>query len=197
MTGPTSEQEIDNLVQKIAETLKSQNLRYRQLKLLPSKLDRTPHHSWSGIGVELFSQIFIVPLHEILEILPVPRYSRVPGGQAWLLGVSNIRGNLLPLCDLSSLIKGTKITFGSKKRALVVSHGDLMIAFVVDHVIGLQHFAMSELSEEVPDTFDPAVLPLIIGSCVRKITNRTEASPVLSLYRLIKNPNFLLTAVEN
>lgn len=52
----------------------------------------------------------IAPLEEVKEILNYPDgVTRVPGTQAWLLGMANIRGNLLPLIDLQQFLGGVPV----------------------------------------------------------------------------------------
>ena len=45
---------------------------------------------------------------EVVEILPMPQVTPVPGAQPWLLGVANIRGNLLPIVDLKQFLEGER-----------------------------------------------------------------------------------------
>ena len=49
----------------------------------------------------MFAQIkFIGGIGDVNEILFMPTLAPVPGTKPWLLGVANVRGNLVPVVDL-------------------------------------------------------------------------------------------------
>jgi twitching motility protein PilI len=45
---------------------------------------------------------------EVNEILTLPVLTPVPGTRSWLLGVANVRGNLVPVIDLRDFIEGER-----------------------------------------------------------------------------------------
>ncbi len=117
----------------------------RTAKGLPAQVDITPH--WSGIGFELLGRRFVAPMGEVSEMLEVPYYTRLPGVQPWVRGVANVRGRLLPVCDLA-IFMGERIHSARKQqRILVVETEDLYTGLLVDQVFGMQHFPI--------DTFSP------------------------------------------
>ena len=54
---------------------------------------------WRGIGFRVGSRRLVSGIDEINELLAVPPLTHVPGTQPWLLGVANVRGNLVPVVD--------------------------------------------------------------------------------------------------
>lgn len=107
--------------------------------------------SWSGIGFSLLQQRLIAPLGELVEMLPVPPATKLPGVQPWVMGVANFRGRLIPMFDLEAFFGGRLSPNRSKHRVLVLEMGELYAGLVVSEVFGMQHFpqdlAMSELPE--------------------------------------------------
>ena len=61
---------------------------------------------WRGVGYRIGKQRLASGFDEVVEILPVPALTPVPGAQPWMLGVANMRGNLLPVVDLKWFLEG-------------------------------------------------------------------------------------------
>src|ERR1700758_3164570 len=60
--------------------------------------------SWTGLGFRLRERWLVAPREDVREVITVPRMTRVPGARPWMLGVANVRGNLLPITDLAQLL---------------------------------------------------------------------------------------------
>lgn len=130
-------------------------------KGLPAQLDITPH--WSGIGFQLLGRHFVAPMGEVVEMLEVPPYTHLPGVHEWVRGVANVRGRLLPLCDLA-LFFGEKLTASRKRqRVLVLEQGDLYTGLLVDQVMGMQHFPVDCFNGQ-PVLDKPVLAPYIEGA---------------------------------
>src|SRR5260370_1093839 len=59
---------------------------------------------WRGIGFRIGRRAFVSGIEEINELLAVPPLTNVPGTQPWLMGVANVRGNLVPAIDLGRFL---------------------------------------------------------------------------------------------
>lgn len=118
----------------------------RSAKGLPSQVDTKPH--WSGIGFELLGRHFVAPMGEVSEMLEVPYYTRLPGVKPWVKGVANVRGRLLPVCDLAVFLGGRIQAPRKQQRILVLENQDLYTGLLVDRVLGMQHFPVDSYSPE-------------------------------------------------
>lgn len=56
---------------------------------------------FSGIGFSFAGLQLVAELGTVAELLDVPKYTIIPGVKPWVLGVSNIRGRLIPIIDLA------------------------------------------------------------------------------------------------
>ncbi len=119
----------------------------RSAKGLPAQVDITPH--WSGIGFELLGRRFVAPMGEVSEMLEVPYYTRLPGVQPWVRGVANVRGRLLPVCDLATFMGDRIHTARKQQRILVLETEDLYTGLLVDQVFGMQHFPVDTFNSEL------------------------------------------------
>jgi twitching motility protein PilI len=113
--------------------------RYERLSLAhasdtPEKLEAPG--LWRGIGYRVGSRLFVSGIDEISELLAVPVLTPVPGTQAWLLGVANVRGNLVPVVDLGRFLFGERTLQTERSRLLVVRQGAGNVALLVDEVFG-------------------------------------------------------------
>lgn len=145
---------------------------------------------WVGIGFSLGGLKLVAPLDEVVELLTYPSLSRVPGTKKWVKGIANIRGNLLPVMDLSGYLtrKSTPLTVTT--RVLVVRHAGIYSGLLVDEVLGLKHFLDEERSKSVPDV-DNFIKTYLRGS----FTQDAQQWGVFSMYSLVESPLFMQVAV--
>src|SRR3546814_9266487 len=77
---------------------------------------------------------------EVVEILPMPQVTPVPGSQPWMLGVANIRGNLLPTVDLKQFLEGERTVLHESQRVLIVRQPGGDVAATIDELFGQRSF---------------------------------------------------------
>ncbi len=145
---------------------------------------------WIGIGFRLGNQRMVVPLDEVTEILTSFSMSRVPGAKSWVLGIANVRGNLLPIMDLAGYLRGERTKLRKTSRVLVVDHEDINAGLLVDEVLGLRHFPEENRLPGMIET-DISVSPYL--DCAYRIDE--EEWPVFSMYKLARSPLFMQVAV--
>lgn len=141
---------------------------------------------WSGIGFTMDGVRYVSPVAEVSEILPVPRYTRVPGVLGWVKGIANVRGRLLPIMDLIGYFNRRSSLQERRRRLLVLDYGDMYSGLVVDEVLGMQHFPVTGYSPESGER-DPAVAPYTGGSYTREDGKWIVFSP----FRLADDPRFM------
>ena len=59
---------------------------------------------WRGIGYRVGPRMLVSEIGEINELLAMPPLTAVPGTRPWLLGVANVRGNLMPVVDFGRFL---------------------------------------------------------------------------------------------
>jgi twitching motility protein PilI len=95
---------------------------------------------WRGVGYRIGSHYLASQFGEVVEIITVPAITAVPGGQSWLLGVSNVRGSLLPVVDLKQFLEGERTVLHESQRALVLRQAGGNVAVLIDELLGQRHF---------------------------------------------------------
>ena len=80
--------------------------------------------TWSGIGFRIGEQYCVTAMDDIAEVLTEPAATRLPGVKAWVRGVANVRGRLLPLVDLTAFLGVRAGLDQRQRRVLVIEKGD-------------------------------------------------------------------------
>ncbi len=127
---------------------------------------------WSGVAFVLAGKRYVAPLGEIAEVLRIPEYTPVHGVLHWMFGLSNVRGRLLPLIDLAKFtnVIHESAVDNSKRKVIVLDHGDLFSGLVVDEVLGIQHFSKSSYSPQVVGAPE-GIIPYLQGGFKRAEKN--------------------------
>lgn len=103
-----------------------------------------------GMGEEVFA----VPVTMVREILDYRPAFRVPGGPAWMLGITDVRGQGVPMIDLRMRLGLSAVEATLATRVLIVdvvlSDRMLSLGLVVDRVIAVASFERGRL-ESAPD----------------------------------------------
>ena len=104
--------------------------------------------------------------------------TRVPGAKSWILGLANVRGQLLPVIDLRQYPgQRRRRRPRATTRVVVVNHRDIPAGLLVDEVLGFRRFAESEFTAEVP-TDDRALRALprrLVPPCRRAVAGAEPA----------------------
>lgn len=66
------------------------------------------------------------------EVIRTPAISTLPGAAPWLLGVLNLRGNLVPVFDLAVLLGVARAGQPQAKLVLILDKGENAVAMLVD-----------------------------------------------------------------
>lgn len=105
--------------------------------------------TWSGIGFRLGDWHFVSPMSEVTELFRVPSHTRLPNVKPWVLGVSNVRGRLIPLIDLTSFFSMSYQSIPHSRRVLVIEPDDQPDGLVVDGVEGMQYFPIDSFVDSM------------------------------------------------
>lgn len=149
-------------------------------------------HEWVGVSFRLGGESFLVAREETREVLSVPALlTRVPGARAWIRGLANVRGQLLPVVDLRSFLGGGSAAISRTARILVANHREVPAGLLVDEVLGFRKFNDSEFNAQIPTT---------ILQCDRYLAGAfrrsSEVVPVFGLRGILESDEFLTGAAN-
>ncbi|HMB42366.1 MAG TPA: chemotaxis protein CheW [Luteimonas sp.] len=155
---------------------------------LPEQLDAPG--LWRGVGFRIGSKRLASGFDEVVEIMPMPQVTPVPGAQPWLLGVANVRGNLLPIVDLKQFLEGERTVLHEGQRVLIVRQPGGDVAVTIDELFGQRSFNLSQ--QQADETLAQSVLAE--GRYAHFIDRAYELADqswgIFSLERLARTPEF-------
>ncbi|WP_444995637.1 chemotaxis protein CheW [Aliikangiella sp. IMCC44359] len=161
---------------------------FESAALSPSEEDLS--RLWTGVGFRISGNNYVVRLTEVAEIISIPRYTKVPGAKAWVKGLANIRGTLLPIMDLHGFL-GRKAPHALRRqRLLVINHRDIHCGVIVDEVLGLNHYEDEEWVKDIPIN-DEVMAPYLKGG----FYSGENLWTVFSLKALAETPSFRQVAL--
>ncbi len=113
-----------------------------------------PGENWVGVGVRAAGEPLVVPLAEVRELQAVPRCTRVPGTQDWLVGLARVGGRVVSVVDLGVLLRGRPGAYDPGSQVVLLRNDTAPMALLVDEVVGLKRFPQSTLEQNVSDVPD-------------------------------------------
>jgi twitching motility protein PilI len=140
---------------------------------------------WRGIGYRVGSRLFVSAIDEINELLAVPVLTPVPLTQPWLLGVANVRGNLVPVIDFGRFLFGERTQPTERTRLLIVRQGGGGVALMVDEVFGQRTVDEEQRREAIAEE-DPRLVRFV-GD---RVVVGEQRLGVFSMNRLVRAPDF-------
>lgn len=109
-------------------------------------------HTSSYLSFRLADEIFAAPVEKVLEILEISRITKVPRCPAYMRGVINLRGSVLPVID-------TRLKFGIPQVEETVDTCIIVLNIKIeDHIIALGTLvdSVQEVLEIEQDAIKPA-----------------------------------------
>jgi twitching motility protein PilI len=150
-----------------------------------------PADEWNGVVFGVGGFRMTCHIDRIGEILPCPPSTPVPGAKSWIIGLANVRGELVTVVDLVGFLSGTPARPGSSNRLLSASLNKAPVGLLVDEVFGQRHFLDSDAMPAELDEDSP-----LRGVVTRKHVLGPETWFELDLDRLFTSPEFLHGAAE-
>jgi twitching motility protein PilI len=109
---------------------------------------------WRGIGFRIGARYLVSSINEVNEILTMPVLTIVPGTRPWLLGVANVRGNLVPVIDLKHYLEGERTALTDSSRVLLARQHGGSVGLLIDEVLGQRNFSEEQRADAVGEEDD-------------------------------------------
>jgi len=142
---------------------------------------------WLGVAFKIRGHTLLAPMTEVSEVFSPPNLAPVPGVKSWLLGIANMRGNLLPVIDLEGFLYGNNLArdFGNQ-RIIAVENAGLKVSAI----LGLKRFWIDE-EVVAPSHIDRELQPFVDSAYRREAAHYG----VFNVSKLVGNELFLDVAV--
>jgi purine-binding chemotaxis protein CheW len=115
----------------------------------------------------LDAESYGIDVMQIREVLRTPEISQVPGAPSYVLGIINLRGNVVAIIDTRSRFGLDPREIDDSSRILILEAGDYVVGFLVDGVREVAELNNADV-ETAPDTGSRGNSRFISGLINRK-----------------------------
>ena len=141
---------------------------------------------WAALAFRLGEERLVCSVERIVESLPLPPVTRVPGTKPFILGLANVRGDLVTVIDLGCFLNGKRSATTMRSRLLAATLRGRPVGLMVDEVFGQRNFVANDAEEPQPTE----------GSNLRDWLSKRHRSGKeewheFDLNRLFQEPDFL------
>jgi len=84
------------------------------------------------VRLRVGSELYAMPIENVLEVAELGELSAVPGAEAVVLGVRNLHGQVLPVFDLAQVLASAGDA--TARRIVVTEHAGRLAGLAVDEV---------------------------------------------------------------
>jgi len=91
---------------------------------------------------KLGKQMWGIDLKYVREVVRVKQYTIVPTTTEYVLGVFNLRGQIVPLLDISKILN---VERESSETAIILNYNEEAVGFSVDNVVGVINVSDNEM----------------------------------------------------
>lgn len=119
--------------------------RTQQNHLAPEAVDSL-HQQY--LSFSLNEEWYALSVYDLVEVLPPPKITRVPSLPGHILGVMNLRGEVLSVIDLKRFLGLPQDKAVSDPAIIVVEQGEVRTGLLVDSIGDLVGLAQENISEE-------------------------------------------------
>jgi twitching motility protein PilI len=95
---------------------------------------------WRGLAVVAGELQIVVPIANVAELAVCENITPVPLTHGWIRGLTNLRGQLITVVDLSVFVGSSETRLSRDARIIVLSDNGLNTCLLVNNVAGLKVF---------------------------------------------------------
>ncbi len=129
---------------------KKQILRDRAKRLaVRPEADRETEQTMDVVELRLAGERYAIEMSYIREVCPLKDLTPVPCTPSFILGVINVRGQLLSVTDLRELFDLSKNELTEDARVIIVMNDEMELGILGESIIGERNIPVSRVRSEV------------------------------------------------
>lgn len=132
----------------------------------------------------LASERYAIERRYVQEVHPLRDLTPLPGTPAFILGIVNVRGRIVPVLDLKKFFELPERGLTDLHRTIIVRGHDLEIGLLADVIIGISGVPTESLQPSLP------TLTGIRADYLRGVTDRRLV--VLAIERILSDPKIIV-----
>lgn len=110
-----------------------------------SALENVPTEKYLTFFID--EQLFAIQSSQVAEIIRMQPITFMPKLPAFVKGVINLRGKIVPLIDLRIKLGKTPIEYDEHTSIVVIEAGDINVGFIVDRVNDVTDISKNQISD--------------------------------------------------
>ncbi len=119
------------------------------------------------LAFRIGAEEYVVRIEQVREVLKIRDVTPIPHSEGHIMGVTSLRGRMLPIVDLGRLLGLTAGTRDEKSRIVVVSSDEEDTGLLVDRVTGVVRIAQDSV-RPAPETLAHGAEAEFIKGIARK-----------------------------
>lgn len=139
------------------------------------------------ITFTLGGEIYAFATGYAAEVIRVPKLVRVPGVQELIVGIFNLRGEIIATIDIRRLLGISLPPLTATARVIVIKGEGFTTGILTEAVLGVHPFSLG-LFEPVVKSVEPAAREFLRG----QINRDGEISILLDIQRLLASPQLVV-----
>jgi purine-binding chemotaxis protein CheW len=156
---------------------------------MAAAVEEEPPDGWLEVLVfNLSGELYAIESRYVAQVLPLARYTPLPGTPAYVLGIVNVRGHIVSVLDLRVLFDLPSGGLSDKNFLAVLQSPEMEFGLLIDRVLGVTRIRYDSVQAEL------ANLSGIREAYLLGVT--AEQWTVLDGARLLGDPSLRVMAEE-
>jgi purine-binding chemotaxis protein CheW len=133
-------------VKEKAETLAA------RARALAEEEDKTDEAD-AGVEIlefQLSDERYALELRHINEVCPLEDLTPIPGTPPFVLGIINVRGEILSIIDLKKFFELPETGITDLNRVIIVQSSEMEFGILADEILGVRSIALKETQSSLP-----------------------------------------------
>jgi purine-binding chemotaxis protein CheW len=98
---------------------------------------------------------FAIPVEQVREIRKIELITNIPNTKPFVVGIINLRGQLIPIIDIKQKIGLSKnVNDVSKQQVLIIEFNKQLLGLLIDEVNEVLRIQMTEIQQSPENMFD-------------------------------------------
>ena len=169
----------------LTEEDKSKIMRERAKKLAAEvKTEEAGEEKLEIVEFVLSGEIYGIESVHIREVYPLKNFTPIPCTPAFVLGVINVRGQVLSIVDIGRFFDLPRKGITDLNKVIVLGSGDLEFGILADEVLGVSLIPLKDIQESLP------TLTGIRAEYLKGVTN--DRVTVLDAGKILSDKNLIV-----
>lgn len=133
-----------------SEEEKRKILRARALAVRGQDQEKEHYERLDIVEFILGPERYGIETRHIREIYPLTEFTPLPCTPAFVLGLVNVRGQILSIINIKKLFELPEHGITDLNKAIIVQHGQIEVGILADSILGIRSIALDELHPALP-----------------------------------------------